>query len=169
MSGIETMTNRAKAVVIDAFSLALERDDAYVTPEHVLHVLVNPNEKTDVSGCLSMIEVVNPGAFEHQWGVWEQRGVIEPCFHDANAPWSLSPEEHPRLKRVLELAADEARYRTFVPGNKAGVEQLLVALTFEGGPASQFLNGHGLFYDGLRASLYTGPRMREPMTEDALR
>ena len=154
MSAFENLTSRAAAVVNDAFGLALERDDAFVTPEHVLHVLINPKEKTDVSCCLGLIEMVNPGAFAYQWDAWERSGVIEPRRHDDTTPWTLSPEEHPRLARVLEFAFEEARYRTFLPGNKAGVEQLLVAITREGGAAGRFLNGHELYYDGLRASLY---------------
>lgn len=169
MSGIETKMNpRATAVVNDTFGLALERDDAFVTPEHVLHVLINPDEMTNVTSCLGMIEVVNPGAFEYQWGVWERDGVIEPCLRDDNATFELSPKEHPRLARVFELAEQETLYRTFTPDGMIGVEQLLVAIVLEGGAASRFLNSHGLYYDGLRASLYGNRDLRVAVPETAL-
>src|SRR4028119_21513 len=142
----QRFTERARRVILLGQEEATKMGSAHVGTEHLLLGLVRENEGVAAQVLQKM--GVN---------LQKVRGEIESEAQAGEAEGSTEPKLTPKAKRVLELAADEARR---MKHNYIGTEHLLLALLREkDGLAATVLRKLGLNLDKARKQVeeYLGP------------
>jgi ATP-dependent Clp protease ATP-binding subunit ClpC len=142
----QRFTERARRVILLGQEEAGKMSASHVGTEHLLLGLVRENEGVAAQVLQKM--GVN---------LAKVRAEIESEIEPANEPTAPEPKLTPKAKRVLELAADEARRMRH---NYIGTEHLLLALLREkDGLAAKVLRKLGLDLEKARAKVldYLGP------------
>lgn len=142
----QRFTERARRVILLGQEEAGKMDSGHVGTEHLLLGLVRENEGV-AAQVLQKMGV----------SLGKVRQEIEAEVQPGTDPGASEPKLTPKAKRVLELAADEARRMRH---NYIGTEHLLLALLREkDGLAAQVLRRLGLNLEKARAQVmeYLGP------------
>ena len=156
------MTMRARCVLQDAYTWALETAQPAVEPEHLLIQLLKLEPSSSVAIALSLYDGLSAENFEF-WCLCEQ--VVRPQSIDDE--FKGSPEASSSLRRLVQSAASLAPNRLSLGSGVIDVEHLVVAMARDstGGLAVRFLNEHGAYYDNLHASLQRMARYNNEATE----
>ncbi len=147
----QRFTERARRVILLGQEEASKMNSSHVGTEHLLLGLVRENEGVAA-------QVLQKMGVSLQRVRQEIEAEVEPSEEGA----SSEPKLTPRAKRVLELAADEARRMRH---NYIGTEHLLLALLREkDGVAASVLRKLGLNLERARNQVmeYLGPEAPQP-------
>jgi len=148
----QRFTERARKVILLAQEDAQRMGSGSVDTEHLLLGLIRDQE-----GVAAQVLDKVGATLEEVKAATEKQIVPSP-----SAPPSAEPKLTPRAKRVLELAADEARR---MKHNYIGTEHLLLGLLREkDGVAAQVLRSFGLTLEKARQEVldYLGPEGKSP-------
>lgn len=152
----QRFTERARKVILLGQEEAGRMGSSHVGTEHILLGLVRENEGVAAQVLERMGVSLN-----------KLRGEIEGQIVPRQEPTGAEAKLTPRAKRVLELAADEARR---LKHNYIGTEHLLLALVREkDGIAAKVLKKFGMNLEKVREQVieYLGPEVTRPATKGA--
>ncbi len=152
----QRFTERARKVILLGQEEAARMGSSHVGTEHVLLGLVREQEGVAAQVLERMGVSLN-----------KLRAEIENHIVPRQETGGSEPKLTPRAKRVLELAADEARR---LKHNYIGTEHLLLALVREkDGIAAKLLRKFGLNLEKVREQVieYLGPEVSKPAAKGA--
>lgn len=136
----ENYTQRAKMVIMRSQQLAMQMGHPVVGTEHLL-LSLTVDEQGVAAKVLAQLGLSAQGLY----------GQIQEIMEKAARPSAQGVPFSPRAKRVLEMAADEARE---LDHNYIGTEHLLLGLLREGeGVAARLLQANNISLDGVRTAL----------------
>lgn len=135
----QRFTERARRVILLAQEEAGKMSSGHVGTEHILLGLVRENDSV-AAQLLEKMGVLLPLV----------REAVEAIAESDTVVGASEPILTRQAKRVLELAADEARQ---IHHNYIGTEHLLLALLREDGAGASVLRGFGLDLESVRQQL----------------
>jgi ATP-dependent Clp protease ATP-binding subunit ClpC len=145
-------TDRSRKVMSMARQLAVQLNCDHIGTEHLLLGLVKSEFGRGM--CILVKLGVKPSAIEEELAKIMKLGGAQ--------PHGKSPSADSSVKKVIDVAIDEARYLGY---NYVGTEHLVVALLRVDGVAAQVLNNLGVTYDKTRELVLQVKDVRELSSE----